>query len=57
MGGFVVNLPRNGTETKQILYDMIEDRIIDASLANFAIEFVTYNPSYNFFTLSTITVQ
>ena len=35
---------------------MVDDVIIDGTLANMAVEFVTYNPSFNTFILSTVKV-
>ncbi|CDW82453.1 polycystic kidney disease 2-like 1 protein [Stylonychia lemnae] len=56
-GGFLLNLPSNSSEAKQILYDFINDRIIDETLAYLSIEFVTYNQAYHVYVLSTITFQ
>ena len=57
MGGFVIKLSANKTEAFKIVEDMIKDGILDETFASMAIEFVTYNPNYQNYVISTVTFQ
>ena len=57
MGGYVIELPFNKSEALEILFDIINDKLIDATMGNMAIELVTYNINYHVFVISSVTFQ